>query len=107
MYQHPKLKVYLVVLFLFPALATFASIHLVAQEKRRTPLPLSEMQRVSKLYVGRWEYTATYPKSAFSPIGGVNTGVLTSVPSSLFTVRNPDILNLGGVFQKPAAFGLF
>ena len=38
------------------------------------------MQRLSKLYVGRWEYTETYPKSAFSPNGGVNTGVYVSDP---------------------------
>lgn len=78
MHQISKLKVFLVVLFLFPALAMFVSMRLGAQEKRPAPLPLPEMQRLAKLYVGRWEYTETYPKSAFSPNGGVNTGVYLS-----------------------------
>ena len=41
-------------------------------------LPLSEMQRLSKLYVGTWTYTETYAKSAFYPNGGMNTGLYTS-----------------------------
>ena len=49
-----------------------------AQEQERPALPLPEMQRLSKAYVGSWTYTETYPKSAFSPTGGVNTGVYTS-----------------------------
>ena len=44
-----------------------------AQEGKPPSLPLPEMQRLSKLFVGRWEYTETYPK-----ISGVNTGVYTS-----------------------------
>jgi len=40
--------------------------------------PLPEMQRLSKLYVGIWTYTETYPKSASSPNGAVNTGIYTS-----------------------------
>jgi hypothetical protein len=43
------------------------------QEQKRPALPLPEMQRLSKLYSGTWEYTETYPKS-----GAVNTGVYTS-----------------------------
>jgi Protein of unknown function (DUF1579) len=36
-----------------------------------------EMERL-KFYLGEWDYTETYPKSAFSPNGGKNTGVYTS-----------------------------
>jgi len=45
------------------------------QEQKRPPLPLPEMQRLSKLYTGTWQYTETYPKS-----GVINTGVYTSEP---------------------------
>src|SRR5580692_4051397 len=38
---------------------------------------LAEMERL-KFYLGEWDYTETYPKSAFSPDGGKNTGVYTS-----------------------------
>jgi hypothetical protein len=37
----------------------------------------AEMERL-KFYLGEWDYTETYPKSAFAPNGGVNTGVYTS-----------------------------
>jgi hypothetical protein len=50
----------------------------VAQEQKQPALPLPEMQRLSKLYVGTWTSTETYPKSPISPNGGVNTGVYTS-----------------------------
>lgn len=49
-----------------------------AQEQKAPPLPTAEMQKLSKLYVGTWEYTESYPKSAFFPNGGVNTGTYTS-----------------------------
>jgi hypothetical protein len=49
-----------------------------AQEQKPPALPLPEMQRLSQLYVGTWTYTETYPKSDYSPNGGVNTGVYTS-----------------------------
>ena len=49
-----------------------------AQESKRPALPLPEMQKLSKLYVGRWDYTETYPKSATAPNGGTNTGIYTS-----------------------------
>lgn len=55
-----------------------AAMNSRAQEQKPPTLPLAEMQRLSKLYVGTWTYTETYPKSAFSPNGGVNTGVYTS-----------------------------
>ena len=37
----------------------------------------AEVERL-KFYLGEWDYTETYPKSAFSPNGGKNTGVYTS-----------------------------
>ena len=37
----------------------------------------AEMERL-KFYLGEWDYTETYPKSAFAPNGGVNTGIYTS-----------------------------
>jgi len=49
-----------------------------APEQKAPALPLPEMQRLSKLYVGAWTYTETYPKSPMSPQGGVNTGVYIS-----------------------------
>jgi hypothetical protein len=35
------------------------------------------MERL-KFYLGEWDYTETYPKSAFYPDGGKNTGVYAS-----------------------------
>lgn len=49
-----------------------------AQEGKPSSLPLPEMQKLSKLYVGHWEYTETYPKSPMAPNGGVNTGTYNS-----------------------------
>ena len=37
----------------------------------------AEMLRL-QFYLGEWDYTETYPKSAFAPNGGKNTGVYTS-----------------------------
>jgi len=37
----------------------------------------AEMERL-RFFLGEWDYTETYPKSAFSPNGGKNTGVYTS-----------------------------
>jgi hypothetical protein len=48
-----------------------------AQEKTPPTLPTPEMKRLAEFYVGTWDYTETYPKSAFSPQGGQNTGVYT------------------------------
>jgi hypothetical protein len=48
------------------------------EEAAAPPLPTPEMQRLSKLYVGSWTYTETYPKSPFAPAGGVNTGIYSS-----------------------------
>jgi Protein of unknown function (DUF1579) len=38
---------------------------------------VAEMERL-KFYLGEWDYTETYPKSAAYPDGGKNTGVYTS-----------------------------
>jgi len=59
------------------ALALFLQVAF-AQEQKAPSLPLPEMQRLSKFYVGTWSYTENYPKSAALPNGGVNTGVYTS-----------------------------
>jgi hypothetical protein len=39
----------------------------------------AEMERL-RFYLGEWDYTETYPKSAAYPDGGKNTGVYTSKP---------------------------
>jgi hypothetical protein len=49
-----------------------------AQEKASRALPTAEMQRLARFYVGTWDYTEIYPKSASSPEGAQNTGVYTS-----------------------------
>jgi hypothetical protein len=38
---------------------------------------VAEMERL-KFYLGEWDYTETYPKSAFAPNGGKNPGVYAS-----------------------------
>src|SRR5215475_5674092 len=67
-------SIFLATLALVLPLAKFS----VAQEAKPPSLPLQEMQKLSKLYVGHWEYTETYPKSPMAPNGGVNTGVYNS-----------------------------
>ena len=47
------------------------------QEKTAEKPGAAEMDRL-KFYLGEWDYTETYPKSAFYPNGGKNTGVYTS-----------------------------
>jgi hypothetical protein len=37
-----------------------------------------EMLRLQKFYLGKWDYTETYPKSDYVPNGGQNTGTYTS-----------------------------
>jgi hypothetical protein len=72
------------------SIALLLSVPLLAglQEKTAEKMPAAaavpaakpgaaEMERL-KFYLGEWEYTETYPKSAFSPNGGKNTGVYTS-----------------------------
>jgi len=48
-----------------------------AQESKPKISP--EMERL-KFYLGEWDYTETYPKSAAFPNGRQNTGVYTSKP---------------------------
>jgi hypothetical protein len=46
--------------------------------KAAPPKPgAAEMERL-RFYLGEWDYTETYPKSASFPNGGKNTGVYTS-----------------------------
>jgi hypothetical protein len=71
-------KILVAAILLASAAAILFARNSAAQEAKPPALPVPEMQRLSKLYAGRWEYTETYPKSAFSPNGGVNTGVYTS-----------------------------
>lgn len=78
MAQMRRLKAFSIFLVMLIVPAVLISIHGAAQEQQPPALPLPEMQRLAKLYVGRWEYTETYPKSAYYPNGGVNTGVYTS-----------------------------
>ena len=73
-----RLKILFAAILLASASAILFARKSAAQEQKPPSLPMLEMQRLSKLYVGKWEYTETYPKSAFSPNGGVNTGVYTS-----------------------------
>jgi hypothetical protein len=51
------------------------------QKTAEAPAPASkgapEMQRLN-FYLGEWDYTETYPKSAAYPDGGRNTGLYTS-----------------------------
>jgi hypothetical protein len=50
---------------------------LLAQQPVPPTLPTTEMLRLSKLYVGTWDYTEKYPKRDGSE-GPRNTGVYTS-----------------------------
>jgi|SRR5579872_1022860 len=47
------------------------------ERTQSTPKTAPEMDRL-KFYLGEWDYTETYPKSAAYPKGGKNTGVYTS-----------------------------
>lgn len=73
-----KLKIVATVLLVSSAALFSLSKSSAAQEGKPPSLPLPEMQKLSKLYVGTWTYTETYPKSPMAPNGGVNTGVYTS-----------------------------
>jgi hypothetical protein len=66
----------LAAILLLAGVCTILLVKSSAAQESRSPLP--EMQKLSKLYVGRWEYTETYPKSPMAPNGGMNTGVYTS-----------------------------
>jgi hypothetical protein len=57
---------------------TFAASQEKSGEKPQAARPgAAEMARL-KFYLGEWEYTEEYPKSAFYPSGGKNTGIYTS-----------------------------
>jgi hypothetical protein len=73
-----KLKDVIAALLIATSVVSPLTRNSLAQEQTPPTLPLPEMQRLSKLYVGTWTYTETYPKSALYPNGGVNTGVYTS-----------------------------
>src|SRR6266851_1640155 len=60
---------------------------------------VAEMERL-KFYLGEWDYTETYPKSAFSPNGGKNTGVYTSK-------LGPGGMSLVNSFHSQGPFGDF
>ena len=60
------------------AAAILFALESAAQEGKPPALPLPEMQKLSKLYVGSWTFTETYPKSSMAPNGGENTGIYTS-----------------------------
>jgi hypothetical protein len=78
MINSTRLKILVAAISLASAAAILCVRNSAAQEGKPPSLPVPEMQRLSKLYVGKWEYTETYPKSAFAPNGGVNTGVYSS-----------------------------
>jgi hypothetical protein len=48
-----------------------------AENQAAAPKAAPEMERL-KFYLGEWDYTESYPKSAFAPNGGKNTGLYTS-----------------------------
>jgi len=78
-------KIALTALMLTPAtLGCAAAWPARQQESANAPEPASksarEMDRL-KFYLGEWDYTETYPKSASYPNGGKNTGLYTSKPA--------------------------
>jgi hypothetical protein len=73
-----KSILFAVLLFVVAAFTLMVFRDAAAQEGKPPALPLPEMQKLSKLYVGAWTYTETYPKSPMAPNGGENTGFYTS-----------------------------
>ena len=75
---------WLVVVFAGVASASVCAAALARHQEGSTQKPAAapqaapEMERLSKLYLGEWEYTETYPKSPAAPNGGQNSGVYTS-----------------------------
>lgn len=58
-------------------LASVVCLHSVMAQEAAPNLPTPEMQRLTKMYLGTWDYTESYPKAG----GGEpakNTGVYTS-----------------------------
>jgi hypothetical protein len=58
-------------------LVTAKSISLESAASPASKPAAPEIDRL-KFYLGTWDYTESYPKSAFYPEGGKNTGVYTS-----------------------------
>jgi uncharacterized protein DUF1579 len=76
-----KLRIAMVSMALVLCIPLWAALQEKTGEKP-TAVPAAkpgaaEMERL-KFYLGEWDYTETYPKSAFAPNGGKNTGVYTS-----------------------------
>jgi len=72
-------KIKVVAAALFVSLIAISLVrNSAAQEGKPPALPLPEMQKLSKLYVGTWTFTETYPKSPMAPNGGENTGIYAS-----------------------------
>jgi hypothetical protein len=68
------------VLVMLAAAMTMAARQVTTSEKPAVSAAkpgVAEMERL-KFYLGEWDYTEAYPKSAFYPNGGKNTGVYTS-----------------------------
>jgi hypothetical protein len=78
-----KLRIVRLLIFMTMSVPLFAALQEKPAEKSAAPaapaakLGAAEMARL-KFYLGEWDYTETYPKSAFYPNGGKNTGVYTS-----------------------------
>jgi hypothetical protein len=76
---HRKVRQSLAVVCLFAGITAVVFLDRNSQAQEQPPsLPLPEMQKLSKLYVGSWTYTESYPKSAMLPNGGQNVGMYTS-----------------------------
>lgn len=78
MKRSTKIKIATVTVLVSSALLFSLNKSSAAQEGKPPSLPAPEMQKLSKLYVGTWTYTETYPKSPMAPNGGTNTGIYTS-----------------------------
>jgi len=78
-----KLRIAMVLMVLVLCIPLWAALQEKTGEKpAAAPAPqakpgAAEMERL-KFYLGEWDYTETYPKSAFFPNGGKNTGMYTS-----------------------------
>jgi hypothetical protein len=57
--------------------APHAEVSLVSPQPQAKPKPSPEMERLH-FYLGEWDYTESYPKSAAAPDGAKNTGLYTS-----------------------------
>jgi len=73
-----KLILIAVLLFVVAILTLMVFRNAAAAQEAKPQLPLPEMQKLSRLYVGKWEYTENFPKSPMAPNGGVNAGIYKS-----------------------------